>query len=153
MSEPYNTHGASLPTTNTTAPTGVNVFQPLAYSSAQHKDVSSFYDGIGTGTSAGAKTISAAEQRGMMDSIIAIFQLEEDEDREMKDEEDEEDEVDLEDQHRRTERLRGALDVLGKLWWARSEHVETVTEKLADGSRDRELIQQLSFQLLSLIQV
>lgn len=84
---------------------------------------------------------SLQEQKSMMESIVQIFHLEEEDDEEMRDEVedgDEEVEVDLEDQNRRTERLSGVMDILGKLWWARSEHFEAVTEKLADGSRDRE---------------
>ena len=85
-----------------------------------------------------AQPLSKQEQKSMMESIVAVFNLEETQDQEMRDEGDEEEvEVDLEDQRRRTERLVIALNVVEKLWWASSEHVEAVTEKLADGSRDR----------------
>ena len=47
--------------------------------------------------------------------------------------------VDLEDRHRRTERLKGGLSMLARLWWSDSEHMGLAAEKLADGSRDREL--------------
>ena len=87
--------------------------------------------------------LSAEEQSTMMKSIQEIFELEEEEpkeDVEMGEGKDEEEEVvDLEDQARRTERLKGVLSTLAQLWWSDSEHMDLVAEKLADGSRDRKL--------------
>ena len=86
-------------------------------------------------------SLSAEEQSRMMKSIQEIFELEEEPGREaeaMADEgEDEEPVIDLEDQARRTERLKGVLSMLAQLWWRDSEHMDIVAEKLADGSRDR----------------
>lgn len=93
------------------------------------------------GLGAGSLNLSAEEQSQMMKSIQEIFELEEEqprEDEEMADvDEDVEEEVDLEDQQRRTERLKGVLGTLAQLWWSDSEHMDLVAEKLADGSRDR----------------
>ena len=84
-------------------------------------------------------SLSAEEQSVMMKSIQDIFELEEEpEDEEMGDGDEEEPEVDLEDQERRTERLKGVLSTLAQLWWSDSEHMDLVAEKLANGSRDRE---------------
>lgn len=90
-------------------------------------------------------TLSAEEQSQKMNSIAEIFQLEEDdpnEDEEMLDEEGEEAEsvVDLEDQRRRTERLKGAMSALVQLWVADSDQMDIAVEKLADGSRERKFI-------------
>jgi hypothetical protein len=82
--------------------------------------------------------ISAEEQSYMIKSIQAIFETEEEPSKEDEGE-DEEPVVDLEDQQRRTERLKGVLSTLARLWWSDSEHMDSVAEKLADGSRDREL--------------
>jgi hypothetical protein len=86
-------------------------------------------------------SLSAEEQGLMMKSIQEIFELEEEpakEDEEMADEgEEDEPVVDLEDQARRTERLKGVLSTLAQLWWSDSDHIDLVAEKLADGSRDR----------------
>ncbi len=57
----------------------------------------------------------------------------------MADDDDEEEEVDLEDQTRRTERLRAVLPTLAHLWYSGSEQMDVATEKLADRSRDRKL--------------
>jgi hypothetical protein len=82
----------------------------------------------------------SAEQNVMMRDIEEIFRLEEEqpkEDQEMGGDDDEE-EIDLEDQQRRTAKLKGILPTLTQLWWSNSEHMDLATEKLADGSRDRE---------------
>jgi hypothetical protein len=85
--------------------------------------------------------LSAEEQSIMMKSIQEIFELEESQDEVMGEgDEEEEPEVDLEDQARRTERLKGVLSTLAQLWWSDSEDMDLVAEKLADGSRDRECI-------------
>jgi hypothetical protein len=92
------------------------------------------------GTNTLAVPLSAAEQTKSMESIQEVFELEEDspkEDEEMGEGDDEEPEVDLEDQQRRTDRLKGVLETLGQLWWSNSEHMDVAAEKLADGSRDR----------------
>jgi len=86
--------------------------------------------------------LSAEEQNTMMKSIQDIFELEEEqpkEDVEMGESGEEEEAVDLEDQSRRTERLKGVLSTLAQLWWSDSEHMDLVAEKLGDGSRDRKL--------------
>jgi len=86
--------------------------------------------------------ISAEEQSNMMKSIQEIFELEEEqanEEEQMRDE-DEEPPVDLEDQQKRTEKLKGVLSTLAQLWWSDSDHMDLAAEKLADGSRDRKLI-------------
>lgn len=84
-------------------------------------------------------SLSVEEQSIIMKSIQEIFELEESQDEEMGEgDEDEDPVVDLEDQERRTERLRGALSTLAQLWWSDSELMDLVAEKLADGSRDRE---------------
>lgn len=75
------------------------------------------------------------EQARMMQSIVDIFQLDEDPttENEMWEEETPEN---LEERSQRTESLRMALPILQKLWWYGSdEPMPTVTEKLADGSR------------------
>jgi hypothetical protein len=88
-------------------------------------------------------SLSETEQRNMMKSIEEIFQLEEvmadgGNGEEEIGEADEESTVDVEDQRMRTEKLAGTLSTLAQLWWAGSEHMDLATEKLADGSRDRE---------------
>lgn len=88
--------------------------------------------------------LSAEELKAMAGKVAAIFDMEEalvGEDVEMDDAEDENGEpvINLEDQLRRTESLKGVLSILAQLWWADSEEIDLVTEKLADGSRDREL--------------
>lgn len=82
---------------------------------------------------------SVEEQSSMMRTIEEIFLLEEElpkEDQEMGDDE-EEPEIDLEDQQRRTTKLKGVLSTLAQLWWSDSEQMDVAAEKLADGSRDR----------------
>ncbi|TVY36666.1 hypothetical protein LOCC1_G006584, partial [Lachnellula occidentalis] len=53
-----------------------------------------------------------------------------------EDDEDVEEEVDLEDQQRRTDKLKMALSPLAQLWWSGSEQIDLAAEKLADGSRE-----------------
>ncbi|XMA10138.1 hypothetical protein WAI453_002929 [Rhynchosporium graminicola] len=73
-------------------------------------------------------------------SILEMSHLEEDpvkEDQVMRGSDDEiEEVVDVEDQERRTARLKGVPPLLAQLWWADSERIDMVAEKLADGSRD-----------------
>ena len=88
--------------------------------------------------------ISSADQERSMESILSIFDLEQeqaDEDESMLDSDEEIE--DLEDQRRRTEKLKEALELLGNLWWSGSDYMELLTEKLADGSRDRKSSQSL----------
>jgi len=102
-----------------------------------HTSMSSFFD-----ASSLDLEISAEEQSNMMKSIQEIFELEEEqanEEEQMRDE-DEEPPVDLEDQQKRTEKLKGVLSTLAQLWWSDSDHMDLAAEKLADGSRDRKLI-------------
>ncbi len=85
--------------------------------------------------------LSLKSQTKMSRSIVEIFELEEEstsEDEEMGDD-DNEPVVDLEDQRRRTNRLRGVLPTLAQLWWSDSDQIVLVAEKLGDGSRDRKL--------------
>ena len=166
MSNPFTAHHnhnvASLPSTNPPAATGHlpqsnDVFDPLAYtSSSTDGDSQSHINNVepfryrsevppaataALTTGSDRAEISKQEQKEMMESIVEIFHLDEEEVREdVEMGEGDEEVVDFEDQKRRTERLSEALEMLGKLWWARSEFVEVVTEKLADGSRDRELL-------------
>jgi hypothetical protein len=87
-------------------------------------------------------SLSAETKTRMTRSILDIFDLEEeplDEDVEMGEDEEEEPVVDLEDQRRRTDRLRGVLPPLAQLWWSDSDQIDLVAEKLGDGSRDRKL--------------
>ncbi|KAH6707768.1 armadillo-type protein [Leptodontidium sp. MPI-SDFR-AT-0119] len=82
--------------------------------------------------------LTTEQAAAMSKSILDIFELEEEPPKEveaMGDDEEEED-VDLEDQQRRTERLKGVLSLLAQLWWADSDQIDLVAEKLADGSRD-----------------
>ena len=78
----------------------------------------------------------------MLKQIQDIFDSEpedENEDQVMAEDEDEEDveeEVDLEDQQRRTEKLKMALSPLAQLWWSGSEKIDLAAEKLADASRE-----------------
>jgi hypothetical protein len=83
---------------------------------------------------------SVEEQSSMMRTIEEIFLLEEElpkEDQQMGDDDEEEPEIDLEDQQRRTTKLKGVLSTLAQLWWSDSEQMDVAAEKLADGSRDR----------------
>lgn len=85
-------------------------------------------------------SLSLDEQKAAMQSILDIFELDE----ELPDQNggsdsdgiDADQTVDLEDQHRRTERLRGICPALDRLWWAGSEYMTSAAEKLADSSRD-----------------
>lgn len=83
------------------------------------------------------KQLTEEEQRNMSTSISDIFKLEEASQAEEPDVDDEV--VDVEDRERRTERLKGALETLAHLWWQDSIFINEAAEKLADGSRDREL--------------
>jgi hypothetical protein len=90
----------------------------------------------------GSLSLSIEEQNSMIKSIEDIFGLEEDqkEDEEMVTDEDDEDNepaVDLEDQARRTEKLKDVLPILAQLWWAGSEQMDLAAEKLADAGRNR----------------
>lgn len=89
--------------------------------------------------------LTEEEQKDMSSSIADIFKLEEQsvsaEDVDMDD--DAEEVVDVEDRERRTERLKGALGKLVHLWWQDSIAINEAAEKLADGSRDRELPSEL----------
>jgi hypothetical protein len=87
-------------------------------------------------------SLSAETKTRMTRSILDIFDLEEEplnEDVEMVEDDEEEPVVDLEDQRRRTDRLRGVLPALAQLWWSDSDETDLVAEKLGDGSRDRKL--------------
>ena len=86
-------------------------------------------------------SLNVSQPGSVMRSIVEIFELEEEpqsEDVEMGDDENEPG-VDLEDQRRRTERLRTVVPALTQLWWSGSEEIDLVAEKLGDGSRDRML--------------
>ena len=92
---------------------------------------------------AGNLNLTNEEQIKMLKSIEDVFEPGEDAPNDDVDigDDDEEDSaesaVDLEDQNRRTERLKGILSTLAQLWWVGSEQMDLVAEKLADGSRDR----------------
>jgi hypothetical protein len=94
------------------------------------------------------------EQKADMQSILDIFQLDE----ELPDEsggnelveDDGTPEVDLQDQRQRTERLRGIYPALDRLWWTGSEYMVGAAEKLADGSRDCKLIMILISSMQSI---
>jgi hypothetical protein len=85
--------------------------------------------------------LSPESQTRMTRSIVDIFELEEspNNDVEMGEDGEEGPVVDVEDQRRRTDRLRGVLPTLGQLWWSDSDQIDLVAEKLGDGSRDRKL--------------
>lgn len=94
--------------------------------------------------------LSSKEQAELMAGIEAIFQSDGElpsEDQEMADDDDEEPKVDLEDQQKRTEKLKGILPTLAQLWWCRSEHIDLAAEKLADGSRNCE---SMTFSAISI---
>jgi hypothetical protein len=88
-------------------------------------------------------TVPKEEQKADMQSILDIFQLDDElpdqSDENELDEDDGPEEVDLEDQRQRTERLRGIYPALNRLWWTGSEYMVGAAEKLADGSRDSKL--------------
>lgn len=120
--------------------------QPVVTDSSDLLNLSpSTSNATNAGPGPGSLILSAEEQSHMMKSIQEIFGLEEEapkEDDEMADDEDDdevEEEVDLEDRARRTKRLKGVLSTLAQLWWSDSEQMDLAAEKLADGSRDREL--------------
>jgi hypothetical protein len=104
----------------------------------------------------GSLGLSIEEQNSMIESIQNIFELEEEdqkEDEEMvtgEDDEDNEPVVDLEDQARRTEKLKGVLSILAQLWWAGSEQMDLAAEKLADAGRNRKsfLFKSITFNPL-----
>jgi hypothetical protein len=103
----------------------------------------------------GSLSLSAEEQASMIKSIQDIFELEEDskEDEEMATGEgDENDEpvIDLEDQARRTERLKGVLSILAQLWWAGSDQMDLAAEKMADAGRNRKSLHFRSITFYSL---
>ncbi|KAH8808522.1 armadillo-type protein [Xylogone sp. PMI_703] len=79
--------------------------------------------------------LSTEKQNEMMQSVISLFELEE-LTTEIEEDDDESSNVDLADQSRRTARLRAVLSDVVQLWLIRSEHIEHMTEKLADGSRN-----------------
>jgi hypothetical protein len=104
----------------------------------------------------GSSSLSVEDQNSMIKSIQDIFELEEDdpkEDEEMatsEDGEDDEPPVDLEDQARRTERLKGILPILAQLWWAGSAQMDLAAEKLADAGRNRKYLHFRSSTFYSL---
>jgi hypothetical protein len=88
--------------------------------------------------SPGSKPLSAEDQKTLMRKVQDLTESEEEhesEDVEMGDEE-VEPVVDLKDQLRRTEKLNGILSTLAQLWWADSDQLDFVVEKLADGCRN-----------------
>lgn len=93
------------------------------------------------GTDSCTLNLSTEQATAMSKSVLDIFESEEKppkEDGQRGDADEGEDgEVDLADQQRRTEKLKGALSVLAQLWKLKSNQIDLVTEKLADGSRDR----------------
>ncbi|RFU33636.1 hypothetical protein B7463_g2692, partial [Scytalidium lignicola] len=81
--------------------------------------------------------LSVQEKDEMVHSMVSLLDLEEEptgEDEEHDD--DTSSKVDLEDRSRRTVRLRAMLPSLAQLWLVRSEHIEQITERLADASRN-----------------
>jgi hypothetical protein len=102
----------------------------------------------------GSLSLSIEEQNSMIKSIQDIFELEQDqEDEEMatgEDDENDEPVVDLEDQARRTAKLKGVLSILAQLWWAGSEQMDLAAEKLADAGRNRKSLHFRSITFYSL---
>jgi hypothetical protein len=85
--------------------------------------------------------LSEEEKLAMSKQIRDIFDSEPaDEDQVMGEDDDEDEEeydgVHLEDQQRRTEKLKTVLSPIAQLWYSGSEHIDLVTERLADGSRE-----------------
>lgn len=84
--------------------------------------------------------LSEGEMLGMLKQIQDIFDSEPDDENEDQvmadDDEDVEEEVDLEDQQRRTEKLKMGLSLLAQLWWSGADQIDLAAEKLADGSRE-----------------
>ena len=85
--------------------------------------------------------LSEGEAKATMQSILDIFELGEElpdgPGGNEHDEDDSEPAIDLEDQSRRTERLRSICPALDQLWWTNSDYMVGAAEKLADGCRDR----------------
>lgn len=105
---------------------------------------SNSYERLAPNTQVPSSSGPETEQQ-MMQSIVEIFQLDEDPvtenegwDERVKTPEE------LEEKRRRTERLRGIFPLLQRLWSSRSELMPIVAEKLADGSRSSEFIFFLS---------
>ena len=111
----------------------------LHISDSRQADLSSVGDAFNVDLGPEDLRLGVEEQNSMMKSFGEIFELEQtqEEDEEMIDGSEEENPFDLEDQQRRTERLKGVLRTLAQLWWNDSEHMNSIAEKLADGSRDR----------------
>jgi hypothetical protein len=85
--------------------------------------------------------VSEAEAKAAMQSILDIFDLDEELPGQPRENEQDDDDtelpIDLEDQNRRTERLRSVYPALDQLWWTGSDYMTGAAEKLADGCRDR----------------
>lgn len=93
-----------------------------------------------------AQPLSIEEQIALSKKVIDIFDLvdwQNEQDVEMDDDA-EEPVIDVDDQEKRTESLKTVLPTIAQLWWAGSEQMDVVTEKLADASRDRKSQQQFS---------
>lgn len=89
-----------------------------------------------------AESLSAEEQATMSRKVTDIFDLgdwQNEDDVEMDDAE--ESIFDVENQEKRTESLKAVLPTIAQMWWADSEQMDVVTEKLADASRDRKFQQ------------
>ena len=85
----------------------------------------------------GNMSLSEEDLKAMNKRIQEISQLEEDdESADVGMDEDAEPVLDLEDQNRRTEKLKGILSTLAQLWWSDSDQLDSVVEKLADGCRN-----------------
>jgi hypothetical protein len=97
--------------------------------------------------------VSEAYPEEAMQSILDIFQLEEDTSRQSDGDEMGEGDavVDMGDRNRRTERLKGVCSALDQLWWTGSDLMVGATEKLADGSRDRKSFRTTALVLISCI--
>lgn len=84
--------------------------------------------------------LSEGEAKAAMQSILDIFELDEElPDRARGSEQDEDDSEpvpDPEDQSRRIDRLRKICPALDQLWWTNSDYMTVAAEKLADGCRD-----------------
>jgi hypothetical protein len=82
--------------------------------------------------------LTKEQEKAKMESVVEIFGT--DEDAPVGggfNDEDDGLEVDIEDQARRTERLRSITGALDQLWWSGPELMAEAAEKIADGSRDR----------------
>lgn len=83
--------------------------------------------------------LSIETQKLIMDSIMDLFRLDDGtSSTEFDDDDDDGAPINYEDQVRRTGRLKGLAPALVQLWRNKSEYTAGATEKLADGSRDRE---------------